>query len=136
MISIFFAAPQWLRISLSLIYLGCIAFLSLLPPKDLPPVSLFEGADKIIHFCLYLGLSVLSCWSLHAELRNIWYYRVILFAIFWGILMEIFQGSMHIGRSFEYLDILSNSVGAITGILIFILLARLKIKMELTEGDL
>ena len=131
MISIFFATPQWLRIILSLIYLGGIVFLSLLPAKEFPQVSLFEGADKIIHIFLYLGLSVLSCWSLHAEIKHKWYFRVILFAISWGIMMEIFQGSMHMDRSFEYFDILSNSVGALTGVSIFMVVAQLKKKIDL-----
>ena len=125
MISILFSIRQWLRITLSLIYLTLVAILSLLPAHDLPQLPLFPGADKIIHICMYLGLSVVACWSLHAEIRKKWYYAVIFFAIGWGVIMETFQFLMHMGRSFELYDILANSIGTLIGIAIYMTLARL-----------
>ena len=125
MISILFSIRQWLRITLSLIYLAIVAFLSLLPSKDFPQLPLFPGADKAIHICMYLGLAVLACWSMHAEVKQKWYYAVIFFAIGWGVMMEIFQYLMHMGRSFELFDILANSVGALIGVYIYILLAQM-----------
>lgn len=83
---------------------------------------------------MYLGLSVLACWSMHAEVKQKWYFIVMLFAISWGILMEIFQFSMHLGRSFDVFDILANSVGVITGISIYILLSRLKKTIDNKKG--
>ncbi|MEI7524739.1 MAG: VanZ family protein [Mariniphaga sp.] len=135
MILILFAISQRLRIILSLIYLGCIAILSLLPSADIPQVPMFPGADKIVHLCMYLGLSAISCWSMHAEINTKWYYLVILFAVSWGITMEIFQKIMNLGRSFELLDILSNSIGAIIGVALFMLLVRLKNYIELRKAD-
>ena len=124
MISILFSIRQWLRITLSLVYLGCIAFLSLLPPNDFPEIPLFPGADKIIHTCLYLGLAWLACWSLHAEIKRLWYFLIILLSISWGISMEIFQFFMNQGRSFEIYDIVSNSVGTLLGVLVYFLMAQ------------
>ena len=124
MITILFSIHQWLRITLSLIYLGGIAFLSLLPPNDLPDIPLFHGADKIIHACMYLGLSWLACWSMHAEIKHKWYYLIILFSIGWGVMMEIFQFLMHLGRSFEFNDMIGNSIGTLIGVLIYILMAQ------------
>ena len=135
MILILFAISQRLRIILSLIYLGCIAILSLLPSADIPQVPMFPGADKIVHLCMYLGLSVISCWSMHAEINYKWYYIVISFAISWGISMEIFQKIMNLGRSFELLDILSNSIGAIIGVVLYMFLVRLKNHFELRKSD-
>ncbi len=126
MITLLFSIRQWLRITLSLIYLGCIALLSLLPPSDFSQIPLFPGADKIVHTCMYLGLACLACWSMHAEVKHAWYIFVILFSIGWGVVMEIFQFMMHQGRSFEFNDIIGNSVGALIGVYIYILLARLK----------
>jgi VanZ family protein len=126
MISILFSIPQWLRFTLSLVYLGIIAFLSLLPPNDFPDIPLFPGADKIIHTCMYLGLTWLACWSMHAETNRFWYFLIILFAIGWGIVMEIFQFLMHMGRSFEFYDIIGNSIGTLIGVLIYILMAKQK----------
>jgi len=124
MISFLFTIPKWLRITLSLFYLSIIAFLSLLPPKDFPDIRLFAGADKIIHICMYLGLTWLACWSMHAETKRMWYFLIILFSISWGTIMEIFQFLMHLGRSFEFYDIIGNSIGTLIGVLIYILMAQ------------
>ena len=130
MISILFSIPRWLRILLSAIYLIIIAFLSLLPPNDFPDLPLFPGADKIVHACLYLGLTWLACWSMNAEIKNIWYYLIILFSISWGAIMELFQFLMHMGRSFEFNDIIGNSVGTLIGVLIYILMAQQRRKFD------
>jgi VanZ family protein len=124
MITILFSIRQWLRITLSLVYLGFIAILSLLPPDDFPEIPLFQGADKIVHACMYLGLTWLACWSMHAEIRHKWYYLIILFSIGWGIIMELFQLMMQMGRSFDFFDITGNSVGTLIGIVIYLLMAR------------
>jgi VanZ family protein len=128
MITILFSIKQWLRITLSLIYLTIVAFLSLLPPNDFPDIPLFPGADKIVHTCMYLGLAWLACWVMHAEIKRKWYYIIVIFSICWGIMMEIFQFLMHLGRSFEFNDIASNSIGTLIGVLIYILMAQQKRK--------
>jgi VanZ family protein len=135
MISLLFFTRQWLRITLSLIYLGGVAFLSLLPPKDLPEIPLFPGADKIVHTSMYLGLALLACWSLHAEVKKGCYYFVIFFSVGWGVIMEIFQYVMHQGRSFEMNDIIGNSIGTFAGIYVYILLARLNKNTDSRGAD-
>jgi len=135
MISFLFSIPQWLRISLSVIYLGIIACLSLLPPNDFPDIPLFPGADKVVHTCMYLGLTILACWSMHAEIKPVWYYLIALFSISWGITMEIFQWLMHMGRSFDVYDIVGNSVGTLIGVLIYVLLAKYKRNIDLRKAE-
>jgi len=131
MISLLYSIPQWLRITLSLVYLTIIAFLSLLPPKDFPDIPLFPGADKVVHTCMYLGLTLLACWSMHAEVKRVWYYLIILFSISWGVVMEIFQYIMHMGRSFDLYDIAGNSLGTLIGVLIYILMAQFKKRIDI-----
>ena len=135
MISILFSIRQWLRITLSLIYLGCVALLSLLPARDFPQLPLFPGADKIVHICMYLGLAVLACWSMHAEVKRKWYYAVIFFAISWGAMMEIVQYLMHLGRSFELYDILANSIGTLIGVSIYIILAKMNKEIYFNKAE-
>ena len=130
MITLLFSIKQWLRISLSLIYLTIIAFLSLLPPNDFPELPLFPGADKVVHTCLYLGLAWLACWSMHAEHKKIWYFLIILLSISWGAIMELFQFLMHLGRSFDLYDILGNSIGTLIGVLIYTIMAQMKISID------
>ncbi len=120
MISILFSIPQWLRVLLSVIYLCIIALLSLLPSYDLPQIPLFTGADKIIHTLMYTGLTWLVCWMIYAEKNHSWYYLTVLLSITWGIFMEWCQLRMHFGRSFEYFDILGNTIGTLLGLFIYI----------------
>lgn len=122
MITILFSIPQWYRVFLSMIYLGIIALLSLLPTNDLPQIPIFAGADKIIHALMYAGLTLLICWMIYAERKQSMYYLIVLFSISWGIVMELCQSYMHLGRSFEYFDILGNSIGTFIGLCIYIMI--------------
>ena len=80
---------------------------------------------------MYLGLTWLACWSMHAEVKRVWYYLIILFSISWGVVMEIFQYIMHMGRSFDPYDIAGNSIGTLIGVLIYILMAQLKKRTDI-----
>ena len=124
MISFIFSINQKLRVALSLIYLGIIVFLSLMPSDDLPQIELFNGFDKLVHFCMYFGFTWLLCWTLHAESKPKLDYYIIIFTIGWGLLMEIFQLEMHLGRAFEWFDVLANGIGALTGAVIFNLMVH------------
>lgn len=135
MISLLFSIPQWLRITISLAYLSFIAFLSLMPPDGLPDIPLFRGADKLIHTCLYFGLTLLACWSMHAEIKHGWYYVIAIFSISWGVFMEVFQSMMHMGRSFDPYDILGNSVGTVIGVLIYVMLAQQKRIIDFKKAE-
>lgn len=124
MISFLLTVRQSIRIVLVIIYVACIAALSLLPPQDFPKVPLFEGADKVIHFLMYFIFSILFCWAIKTELNYYWLFFIIPATIGWGIMMEYLQQSMHIGRSFSWYDILANSVGVVAGVLIYVLVSR------------
>jgi len=80
---------------------------------------------------MYLGLTFLACWSMHAEIKYVWYYLIVIFSVSWGTMMEIFQYLMHLGRSFDLYDIVGNSVGTILGVLVYIMMARLKVRLDL-----
>lgn len=122
MISILFTVPQWLRVILSMVYLSIIALLSLLPSNDLPQIPLFSGADKIIHTIMYAGLTWMVCWMIFAEKKQSLYYLTVLLSFIWGVIMEVYQFNMHLGRSFEYFDIVGNSIGIFFGLLSYIMI--------------
>ena len=109
-----------IRIFFVFAYVGWVVALSLLPPQDFPQIPLFEGADKVVHFILYFIFSMLGCWALKAERKFSMAYYIVPLTIGWGILMEVFQLSMHLGRSFSWYDILANSFGTFTGTLIYL----------------
>ncbi|HZL11137.1 MAG TPA: VanZ family protein [Prolixibacteraceae bacterium] len=124
MIYFLLAVRQPVRIFLVILYVGCIAALSLLPSQDLPNVKLFYGADKVIHFSMYFVFSLLFCWALKTELNYSLLFLIIPVTIGWGILMEVIQLDMHAGRSFSLYDILANSIGVVAGILVYVVVSK------------
>ncbi len=119
MIKFVFSFPQWLRVLLSLLYLSVIAGLSLIPSDDVPDLPVFQGFDKLVHACMYFGLTILACWTFHSEEKQIRILYIVLFSITWGLLMEFSQLEMMMGRAFEWKDELSNSIGTLLGAAVY-----------------
>ena len=109
--------PSRVRHTVSILYLGVVAILSLIPSrtfKDIP--SFFEHMDKIVHFLIYGAMAALLCWTFRKRERRqfVYYTAVILFCIGYGILMEGLQEAIHaVDRSFSWADIVANSAGAV-----------------------
>lgn len=82
----------------------------------------FPYSDKLLHFSLYLVLSIFLYASL---LKNTNYTKKIniiisfIMVVSYGILMEVFQLSFTSTRSAEILDVIANSFGCFVGILIY-----------------
>jgi len=114
-----FSFPQWLRVLLSLLYLSVIVGLSLIPSDDVPDLPVFQGFDKLVHACMYFGLTILACWTFHSEEKQIRILYIVLFSITWGLLMEFSQLEMMMGRAFEWKDELSNSIGTLLGAAVY-----------------
>jgi len=120
MISFIFSFKPWLRKTIGSVYLAIVALLSLLPSYDIPDIQLFPGADKLVHICMYLGLSFLACWSYEIKRERMQPVYLLLAGVFmYGVLMEILQRTLHNGRDFDFKDMLANLTGAIIGILIY-----------------
>ena len=120
MISFIFSLKPWLRITLGLLYLVLIILLSLLPTSNLPDIPFFSGEDKWIHFCMYLGLGFVACWSLDMRGKRMPSLNMLLAGVFaWGVLMEILQRLMSNGRGMEILDMLANLTGAVAGLIVY-----------------
>lgn len=124
MISFLLKINQSVRFILVIVYVGCIAALSLLPPQDFPQLPLFEGFDKVVHFTMYFIFSLLFSWAMKTELNYLRLLLIIPITIGWGVFMEIMQLEMHLGRSFDLYDMLANSIGVSFGILIFVFVTR------------
>lgn len=105
----------------TIVVLAVITYLSLAQdPVHTQRLHLFEGADKVVHGCMYLALVVVGSYDL---------YRVGRFsiggslgwmvaAVVWGGVMELLQGAMGLGRSADWLDFAANSCGAVVGFLL------------------
>ena len=124
MIRFIFSLPQWVRVLFCILYLSVIAGLSLMPSDDVPQLEMFQGFDKVVHGSMYFGLTILAGWTLHAENKRIRIVYVVLFSVLWGLLMEISQLEMMLGRAFEWKDELANSTGSLLGAVTYLLIAR------------
>ena len=76
---------------------------------------MFPGIDKLIHLSIFafLGFTLLMSFK---KLHLI-YFLLIIFI--YGLGTEILQEIMHMGRSFELLDILADVVGACLGFVVY-----------------
>lgn len=119
--------PAW---SLTVLTVVCILWLTLFPRPlgDIEP-PLFSGADKIVHFMMFgvlMAMIYIDC--IRGNRRKKPSVSFILYAmtavVLFGILIEILQLKMEVGRSFEIADILADSAGAISTAAICLLLRR------------
>lgn len=98
----------WQGLGFALIML--VTLLSLIEIKSGPnPIS---GLDKVVHFFIYFSLS--SYYVQMVELKKKQLFKIILAFILMGLLIEVFQHFVP-WRSFELLDLLANSCGALMG---------------------
>ncbi|MBN2646378.1 MAG: VanZ family protein [Thiotrichales bacterium] len=89
---------------------AAIFYLSVLTPY-LPTVSL-SHIDKLYHFSAYLGFMLWLAQAYNPRQRG-W---ILLLLIGFGILIELIQPRF--GRAFEWMDMVANSSGALTGLLL------------------
>jgi len=108
-----------------------ILLVCLMPGDNLPSSSFlsFKGADKLIHFGLYLVLLILVGKGLVNYFKPSYSSnRIIviafLYCLFLGIGIEFIQSVFVAGRLGDFFDVLANAIGSSIGILI--LIAQLK----------
>jgi VanZ family protein len=87
----------------------------------------FKYSDKIVHFIFYFSLSITLLTALYKNSNFLYKKQIIAtltISILYGLLMEFFQYAFTQTRSAEFLDVISNTVGAIIGITLFPLIVK------------
>jgi VanZ family protein len=104
---------------LSVIWTIVTLYLSLISASKIQKLNVIDiiGIDKLAHLCFYAVFTFLWCSALRDKINIFW--KVIFFSISFGILMEILQFYLFIGRAFELADILANILGCFLGSFIF-----------------
>ncbi len=105
-----------LSISVALI----IMYLSLINAKKFDDISTFELADKLVHTAMYFGFMGLIMFENRKTLitgRKL--FIAALIPLFYGILMEVLQGTLTETRTASVLDALFNSLGIILAVLLW-----------------
>ncbi|OYU97312.1 MAG: hypothetical protein CFE21_03185 [Bacteroidetes bacterium B1(2017)] len=85
--------------------------------NSIPKISFNIGIDKIAHFILFGMQSWLIIRAQQKGNETINWRQVnyaVLFGISYGIVIEILQATIFINRSYDYADMLANSIGAVS----------------------
>jgi VanZ family protein len=97
-----------------------VAILTLMPEKDVPDVGWLNipNFDKFVHVVLFGGLTLLFCFPFlkirfSFNKKRIIFIRISILMILWGFIIELIQKFFVTGRSFEWLDLLADSVGVL-----------------------
>ncbi len=100
----------WLLLGWLYVLLVLYGSLSRVPDIDMP----FDNTDKLIHFLMYF---ILAGWFVQLYSRRSQRIVILGSAILLGIIIEFLQG-LTAYRSFDMLDALANSIGAISAFLL------------------
>jgi aminopeptidase YwaD len=108
-----------------------LIFILLIIPGDKLPETNFlniKHFDKLIHLVLFAILEFLALFDLdrprHLLKPYLW---LAIFALLFAVFTEIMQFITHLGREGEWLDLIADFAGTLTGTLVFRLTADLKI---------
>lgn len=82
----------------------------------------FPHSDKLVHMCMFFGLAFLYAYLKRHSIARMFFVPVSI-----SFLIEILQGIMPYGRTFDWLDLLANSIGITLAIAFVIGIKKAKI---------
>lgn len=105
--------PKHFRIA-SIIWILLVTYASLSTPSSIPKAGWlsFEHADKLVHFCMYFGMTFWVFFSTETRAGLQQVVLSLLLCISYGGLMEIAQSTFTMNRQADWLDFGANSFGA------------------------
>lgn len=101
-----------------------ILFLCTMPGSSLPKASLFDKlhVDKIVHFFLFGGTVILLAYGYYRQRGHISGKALLGIALvtgLYGLAIEFIQKYFTANRSFEIMDVVADTLGALMGAVIF-----------------
>ncbi len=111
-----FVLLYWKSISVVL----CILYLSFAPPSTFKGIPTFENEDKLIHFLMYTGLTMVLIFDFNYNKKQynnsfIFILVCIVFPCFLGGFIEILQPTFFSPRSSSLGDFFCNACGVLMG---------------------
>ena len=103
---------------LTIFWTGLVTYLCLATPESLPSVTVFKF-DKLGHLTFHFGITLLWFLFWKTTFKNENKYALLkafLFSFFFGIIIEIFQGTLTISRSADFEDVIANTTGALIAV--------------------
>ncbi len=111
------------------LYATLIAALSLINFESTASSSLFfDGFDKVVHFCFYLGFSVLLAQAFIEGFKEVnkvtLRFWVIVYSLFYGGMIEFAQMWLTTYRKADWNDFYANALGVAVGVVLHPYLSR------------
>ncbi|UAY52339.1 VanZ family protein [Ferruginibacter albus] len=113
--------PSFLKFIPGIIWFAFVLTLIALPGKDIPKTFLDElDFDKVVHMGVFGMLTTLFCWpfkntSISIEKRKKYFLYIAIATSIWGYCTELIQKFWIVGRTYDPLDWLADSIGAAIG---------------------
>jgi VanZ family protein len=76
----------------------------------------FQNSDKFVHFFFYFVLTILLFKSFPNKVKRK-HLIIIILAVLYGIVIEVFQENLTITRKLDIMDIFANTLGVISALL-------------------
>lgn len=113
----------------AILWILLVLYLCTIPGSDIPSNSFFEKIhmDKIVHLGLFGCTVLLLCIGYYRSKGHISILTLTLFwlvAAFYGLAIEFIQKYWAIDRSFDMMDALADSIGALCGIIAFLFVRK------------
>lgn len=107
-------------IILSFVWAVAVAYACLKTPSMKPPPAFlcFPHADKLVHFMMHFGMGFLLFFSIAGVPSRSRYTIVFMTSFLYGLSIELLQHSMALGRAMDRWDIVANTVGVCTFLLL------------------
>lgn len=118
------------RYKFSILLAILIALLSLVPSSSMPNSSLFSISyiDKIAHFCMYGAFAFVALLESRCHRKCIAFHLLLLLGIFLlSALIEVLQATVIASRAAEWLDLLANLSGIVSGYVAYRILVRIQL---------
>jgi len=111
-----------LLLALAVVYSCGITTMFFVSPSGLPRIS-FSAMDKVVHGSVFFLL--VCIWQLYALQQNggklAWRnsFKILLWSLFYGMVIEVFQGVFTETRSADVFDVVANLAGSLVGVVFF-----------------
>jgi len=121
----------------ALLWAAIVLLLTGLPGNVFPEIKSFWdwlGPDKVVHLFIFGVQSFLILWGFRDGFfagrdRKLLTWAAVVSSSFYGLLTEVLQRYVFVGRSGNVYDFLADTIGALLGWLLFLWIFRKKMKI-------